>query len=398
MKIKYITIELTIFIILIFLQTFSLITTKEFGIAAITIFLIFQVIWKKLYRKINIKFMIFVLIILAMIIISGYLNNAFYYSQILRILMTILIIYCGYVYSKTIFEDKEKTERFWKIYSSVILFFVLYGVYEFFAIKYELPLFMNVFNNNTSYAPKGVFIYYGGWSEGYRLYNTFYEPSVFGIFMAYNFFIILSNKYIKLSKKIVILGLIAFNLIFTFARSGWVTFLYMAGIYLAYSLLKQKKLLDNVLLLLPFINLIIMYTLGLILYEDLSSQTRTYSAIYYLSKSIDSVKNMMIGNGVGSIINKIEIVQYVEPLAHNGYIDIIYQLGWPIFLYIMVQVYKIVSKIKWKYKKVVIGIVATLSCFGVYHMVESLIVLTVVMIVFAINESKREDQNDTIKN
>lgn len=400
MKIKYITIELTIFIILIFLQTFSLITTNEFGIAAITIFLIFQVVWKKLYRKINVKYLILTLIIMAMIIISGYVNNVVYFSQILRLLMTIFIIYCGYIYSKTIFEDKEKTERFWKIYGSVILFFVLYGVYEFFAIKYELPLFMNVFNNNTSYAPKGVFIYYGGWSEGYRLYNTFYEPSVFGIFMAYNFFIILSNKYIKLSKKIVILGLIAFNLIFTFARSGWVTFLYMATIYIVYAAFnfKSTKFFDKILMLLPFLNLIIMTTLGLILYEDFSSQTRTYSAIYFLTESVADTRSIILGHGVGSVINTGYGIQFVEPHAHNGYIDIIYQVGWPIFLFILVQVYKIISNIKGRYKKVVVGITCSLCCFGVYYMVESIVILTVVMIVFAINEGKREELNDTVKN
>lgn len=401
MKIKYISIEYAIFIILIFLQNFSIITTKEFGIAGITVFLIIEVIIKKLYKKIKIRYLFLALIVILSILISSYINNVYYFSQILRIIMTLLIIYFAYLYIQEILKNEERTKIFWKIYTNIGFFFLLYGIYELLAIKYRLPLFLNIFSNNTSYAPRGLYAYYGGWNEKYRLYSTFFEPSVYSLFLVYNFFILIENKYVNKKKKNIMLLLILFNLFFTYARTGWVTMIYMIGIYIAYDKLSLGKLgvLDKILVFLPFINLAIMYAWGLAFYTDWSSQARTYSAVYYLTQSLSSIKYMLFGHGIGSIINNTNVTTVIEPAAHNGYIDIAYQLGWPILICILINVYNYIKNIKGKNRKIVVGIICTMCCFGVYYMVETLIVLAIVEIVFAINENNRKEiKDDSIKN
>lgn len=384
-------IEYFLFIILLFFQNFAIIKTDTFGINGLVIFLliisIFQ--FKIFYYKINIRYLFFVLFMIIILILGSFFNDILYITQVIKIIMNIWLIYAGYIYIKKIYKDGNQ-EYFWSLYAKVALIMFLYGIYEFIAIRNSLPLFLNVFNNNPSYYVRSVHDYFSGWNEGYRLYNVFFEPSAFSAFLVYNFFLIKENRYIKKHLKRILYILIIFNLVFTYARTGWVTMCYMVIIYMAYKLLSNNaKMLDNIFFLFPIINIIIMYCVGLILYTDKSSVARTYSAIYYLRESFDSIKSFLFGHGCGSIANGTLHLNNIDTSAHNGYCDIIYQYGMPIFIYLLEVIKHKIRNIK-KHRYLIVGVIGTLCCFANYYVVETFIVLAI-LIIYCEEENMEEE-------
>lgn len=100
--------EIVIFIILLFLQNFAIINTKEFGIAAITIFLIYIFIKYKMYQKITIKSAIIVASILLFVVISQICNKAFNFLQIGRYSMILFIGWTSIKYMEKVKEINQK--------------------------------------------------------------------------------------------------------------------------------------------------------------------------------------------------------------------------------------------------------------------------------------------------
>lgn len=385
-------IEYFLFIILLFFQNFAIIKTDSFGISGLVIFLlmisIFQ--FKTFYYKINIKYLVFMLLMISVLILGAFLNDILYITQIIKVIMNIWLIYVAYIYIKKIYKDKNQ-EYFWNLYAKIALLMFLYGIYEFIAIRNSLPLVLNVFNNNPSYYVRSVYDYFSGWNEGYRLYNVFFEPSAFSAFLVYNLFLIKENRYMKKSLKIILYVLIIFNLIFTYARTGWVTMCYMIIIYMSYKLLSNKaKVLDNIFFLFPIINIIIMHFVGLVLYTDKSSVARTYSAIYYLQESFDSIKSFLFGHGCGSIANGTVHLNNIDTSAHNGYCDIIYQYGMPIFIYLLEVIKHKIINIK-KHRYLIVGVIGTLCCFANYYVVETFIVLAILIFIYCEEENMEEE-------
>lgn len=388
-------IEYLLFIILLFFQNFAIIRTEEFGISGLVIFLLIisLIRFKKIYFKISIKYLAFIGVIIGVIVLSAIFNKTLYIMQIAKLIMILWLIYVTYIYIRDIYNEGNQ-EYFWKLYSKITLIMLLYGIYEFIAIRNSLPLILNIFNNNPSYYVRDVNDYFSGWNDGYRLYNVFFEPSAFSAFIVYNFFFIKENKYIKVGMKRIIYFLIIFNLYFTYARTGWVTMAYMITIYFAYKLLYNKnKILNEVLdmttFMLPFLNLIIMYFVGLTVFNDLSSLSRTYSGIYYFKNSFDNIKSVILGHGCGSIVNgNIQLVN-IGTSAHNGYCDIIYQYGILTFLYLIFKEKDLIKNIK-KHRYLIIGILGTLNCFANYYMVETFAALVTIILAFCKMENKQE--------
>ena len=383
--------EYFLFIILLFFQNFAVIKTDSFGINGLVIFLLIISIFrfKTFYYKINISYLCFSLFIIIILILGSFFNNILYITQILKIIMNVWLIYAVYIYVKKIYNDGNQ-EYFWVLYAKIALVMFLYGIYEFIAIRNSLPLFLNVFNNNPSYYVRSVNDYFSGWNEKYRLYNVFFEPSAFSAFLVYNFFLIKENRYIKKYLKNILYMIIIFNLIFTYARTGWVTMCYMIIIYISYKFLSNKaKILDNIFFLFPIINIIIMYFVGLVLYTDISSVARTYSAIYYLQQSFDSMKSFLFGHGCGSIANGTLHLNNIDTSAHNGYCDIMYQYGILIFIYLLKEVKNKIKNIK-KHRYLIVGIIGTLCCFANYYIVETFITLAVLIFVYCKEENIEE--------
>ena len=384
-------IEYLVFIILLFLQNFALIRTSDFGINGMILFLFLISVLnaRKYYFKIKKETFIVLVLGILTLFISSIINNTFYITQIIRFIMIFLLIYISNIYINEIFVNENK-ESFFKIYTNVLLIFLIYGIYELIANIYSLPLFMNVFANNPSYGERGLYRYYGGWADRTRLYGTFFEPSVFSVFLTYNIFLVKELNLKKL-KKYILYVLMLFNLFFTYARTGYVTFVYMVGIYFLYEMIlknmKKTSIVDFLILLLPFFNLILMYFLGLNLFSDLSSLGRTYSAIYYLKAAFQNVKNILFGHSAGSIINSDITIKYIEKQAHNGYVDIIYQFGLIAFVYIIYFLYKKIQKINYK-KYLILGVLSTFCCFASYFCVETIIVEVVLIYNFCKNSER----------
>lgn len=383
-------IEYFLFIVLLFLQNFALIKTDEFGINGMTCFLFLLSVLnaKRYYSKVKKKTFLILMASISFLFISAFFNDTFYISQIFRYIMVLWLIYMANIYINSIYEKNEQ-EYFYNLYTKILLIFMLYGIYELIANIYSLPLVLNVFGNNPSYEPKTLYRYYGGWADKTRLYNAFFEPSVFSVFLVYNIFFVKEMKNIPRLRKKMLYYLMIFNLIFTYARTGYVTMIYMIGIYILYDkILKNKQktsFIDAIMLLLPFFNLFIMYFIGLNLFNDLSSLARTYSGIFYLQNSFSTIKNILFGHSIGSITNGEITMKYIEKQAHNGYVDIMYQLGIIAFISLLIFLYNRIRSVKNK-RYLIVGVLATFCCFASYFCVETIIVQIVLIYNFCKNE------------
>lgn len=389
-KLKKFDFEIIIFLLCLFLQDFSIIKTKSFGIPCLTLFLVYAFFRYNFFKKLNKKFIIFCLITIIVIVLSSILNKYFNYTQIFRYLSVLFIFFAGYNYIKILF-DKKKNDTLLKYALVFSLIISLYGVYQSTASMVGLPMFLNIFNNNPSYAVRGIYEVYGGWSSTYRVYGTFFEPSVFAIFLSNLFFIFLLFYKDKKLLYYITMILLLFNIFLTFARSGWIVFLCYLIVYILYRFIfkKLKKgLLEFIfevsILLLPLFIVVIMYFVGLYLFKDNSSLSRTYSSIYYLTFSFQDILSILFGHSLGSlslIKNVIFNGASIEPFAHNGYVEIIYLLGWPYFIYLLFKVREFFTKTK-NNKLFAYATISTLCCFGAYYNVESLAVISIIFICY----------------
>ncbi len=382
-------IEIIIFITLLFLQNFAIIATKSFGVAGITVFLIYIFLKYKMYFKIEKKTLLLGIGFVIFTLLSQVLNHELHLSQIARYVMIIFIAWTTIKFIQEIYKTNQK-EFFNKVFYWAIIIITIYGVYQLIASKLQMPLLLNLFNNNPSYGAKTLFETYSGWMNDVRIYTTFYEPSSYALFLTIAYFYSMSFGNLKKEQKFVLTAMTLFNVFFTFARSGWVTFAYYVAIYIAFELFeyndKLKKIVKIGTVLLPVITLVIMGTLGLYVFKDLSSTARTYSSLYYLSNSFEGIKNILIGHGLGSILNMPpeELIYkgyQIENFAHNGYIDILYQFGIPFFILVMYAIIKYIKAKNIDNEWLVYAAIFTLCCFGTLYSVESIIILVCLVVI-----------------
>ena len=384
--------EYFLFIITVFFQNFALINTKDFGIASSVCFLLFFSIFhfNKFYRKFNKKFLMFLILFSIFLFISSFVNNLSTITQILKLLMVIWLVYVSNVYIKEIFKNSESKFYFCNIYATTLILLLIYGLYEVIAERYSLPLFLNIFSNNSSYGEHTLYDYFHGWINTSRLYSVFFEPSVFSVFLVFNFFFIKEIIEISRFKKRILYFLILFNLFFTYSRTGYITFIYILVVYILFEKLKVKnKFAIFLILMLPFITLYLMYFVGLYLYDDKSSLMRTYSGIYYLQESITSFKYMIFGHGCGSIVSATIAEKYVANCANNGYVDIIYQYGIVILLLFCKYLNNVVKLVNNK-KYLILGILGTFCCFASYYCVETIVILIVIVFNYIVSNNQLE--------
>ena len=407
-------IEIVIFIAFLFLQNFAIIKTKGFGISALAICLVYLFFKYKMYLKIQKKLIIVLGGLFVFIIISSIVNLNFNILQIIRLYMIIFIFWATLQYIKII-NNNGKIDFLYKTFYISVISITVYGIYQLIASKYGLPILLNVFNNNPSYGGKGIFEVYGGWTNTYRIYATFYEPSVYSIFLTIAYFFIINKVKNEKKLKYIITILVLINLFFTYARSGWITFLYFICIYLAFEIMKRyndiklynyinqnhiNKTIRILIILLPIITLVIMSTLGLYLFDDLSSKGRTYSSLYYLKESLGSIKSVLVGHGIGSVSEVPDGTEYnnyiIEKFAHNGYIDIMYQFGFVFFIILMVYIYKYLMEKKLNDNWMIYAVIYTICCFGSLYNIETIISLISMVIIATILEKEKKDDNNNL--
>lgn len=384
--------EYFLFIVSVFFQNFALINTKDFGIAASICFLLFFSIFhlNSFYRKFNKKFLLFLLFFTTFLFISLFVNNLSSFTQILKLLMVVWLVYASNIYIKEIFKNQKSKYYFCNIYATTLILLLIYGLYEVMAERYSLPLFLNVFSNNSSYGEHTLYDYFHGWINTSRLYSVFFEPSVFSVFLVFNFFFVKEINEVSSFKKRVLYFLILFNLLFTYSRTGYITFIYILVIYILFEKLKVKNgFIIFIILMLPFITLYLMYFVGLYLYDDKSSLMRTYSGIYYLQESITSFKYIVFGHGCGSIISATITEKYVANCANNGYVDIIYQYGIIALLLFCEYLNNIVKLVNNK-KYLILGIFSTFCCFASYYCVETIVILMVIIFNYIVSDKQLE--------
>lgn len=392
-RIKKIDIELLIFVLCIFLQNFAIISTKDFGISCIVLFLIYVFFRYNYIKKLNVKFIAFNVISLLFVALNYVFNDIFAFTQVVRYFLVAFVVFTGYYYVKDII-DKSKTDLLLKYCFIVTTIICVYGIYQFIASLYDLPMFLNIFNNNPSYAVRHIHETYGGWVKIGRIYGVFFEPSIYAIFLSNLFFIFLLTKkddyYYKLSYFIPMV-LIFFNILLTFSRAGWIVFLIYFTVYIFNKLFRNNDLLKKMfkfsIIILPFIVFVAMYTIGLMLFKDNSSLTRTYSSLFYLKRTFSHLKYILIGHGLGSIsmpnfcnwFHRTDI----EPFTHNGFIEVLYQFGLIYFIYAIYKINKFISKTIKSKSFYSFAAFSSLLCFGAHYNIDSLVVLIIIFILIA---------------
>lgn len=382
-------IEISVFVVLLFLQNFALIRTSDFGIATLTIYMIYIFIKYKLFMEIEKKFLFFLIFLYGVIITSAVINQFINILQIARLTMIIFVGWSAYRYSNII-QEKGQTKFFYKAFKNVLIAIMIYGIYQLIASVNKWPIFLNIFNNNPSYSIKGIYQVYEGWNESARIYATFYEPSAYAIFLVNAYFFVMDNKLIEPKQKIIVTILAIINIIFTYSRSGWITFIYFLAILLFFKTIKKEngiKLIGKFLIfLLPLISLCIMSIIGLRIFNDHSSKVRTYSSLYYLENTFDNLKSVIIGHGLGSIYNIEDGTTYnnykIEQFTHNGYIDIMYQLGVVYFIFLIYAIYKNLKDKNVQNEWILYASIFTLTCFGTMFNVESIMALVCLILSF----------------
>lgn len=379
-------IDIWLFIILLFLQNFAVYSNERFGINGLVVYLIIVSLinFKKYYLIVNKKMLLSIILLVFLLFAFSFFNNIFYLTQIFKTVMQIWLFYVSSVYIKNIYKN-DCEEYFWKTYAKILLLFLLYGIYEFFAIRNTLPLVLNVFSNNPSYAIRNVNDYFSGWNDKFRLYNVFFEPSIFSLFLVINLFFVKQNTYISKKIKRGLYFLLSFNFVFAYARTGYVSLIYFLAIYILYTFFNKKNrtIYDILCLMLPIINLYVMYFIGGILFDDLSYKLRFNSGLYYLSSSFDSIRHILFGHGCGSVVNNsANLTSFIASSAQNGYSDFLFQFGFMSFIYLFIKILKKFKQINNNNKYLLVGTLSVLCCLGNYYMVETMLVLVVLIIAY----------------
>ena len=101
-RIKKIDIELLIFVLCIFLQNFAIISTKDFGISCIVLFLIYVFFRYNYIKKLNVKFIAFNVISLLFVALNYVFNDIFAFTQVVRYFLVAFVVFTGYYYVKDI--------------------------------------------------------------------------------------------------------------------------------------------------------------------------------------------------------------------------------------------------------------------------------------------------------
>ncbi len=398
-------IELILFVCCVFFQNFAIIRTNNFGISCLTVFLIYAFVRYKYFLRFTKKTIAFLGVTLIVSLAGFVFNDVFNYMQLFRLLMIFFVIYTGYHYIKDTFMN-GKNEKLLKYTMIISVIICIYGIYQYVASMCGWPIFLNIFNNNPSYAVRGIFEIYGGWNNGNRIYATFFEPSVYALFLVSLFFIFLLYKKKRNGLYYIAMLLILINIILTFSRVGFISFFCYMLMYIYSKYVDKKikwsaivnKILTPLIVLLPFVMLIIMHFVGMRFFTDSSMILRTNSALFYLANSFENIKYILVGHGLGTLSDampKTNEKMQIEPFAHNGYIELIYVFGLAYFLFLIYFIYKTLLRGLEKNKLIVYISVSLLCCFGTLYNVESLAVIVLIMICFSkFSERKENDFNN----
>jgi hypothetical protein len=392
--------EMIIFIIAIFLQDFAVIVFQDkAGISLLVIICVFLAFRYKLISNISNYFKVF-FILLSLKLIIDVLSIGTPIMSVFRIYMLIFIGYITYKYIDIIYK-KNYQSIFYSIFYWSVIVITMYGLYSVVAGKFNLPLFLSVFCNNPSYLViKSIYSYFGGgWVGSYRVFATFAEPAFYSYFLNMSFIILMNMEVSKLKKNIAYI-LILLNLIFTYSRSGQAVFIAILLSYSIYWIISNifnktfnYKVFCGAAILIPFYNILLMMISNIFIFNDMSSNVRTNSALYYLKESITGFKNILLGHGYKSLqLNYSDFLQEIGigMVAHNGYIEIIYEFGWLIFILLICILLLIIAKIKdIKRRILILTLISAVSAFVSFYYIESFVSLVIVIIMSYINSEEK---------
>jgi hypothetical protein len=249
------------------------------------------------------------------------------------------------------------------IYAKNILkIFILYGIYQFFADTYQLPVFLNFLRNSSSYNISGFNkdigdfeqLGAGGWLETYRAYSIWAEPSFSALPVA--LFLYTLNFYSKNTKEAVVWGGILLTyVILTYARSVWITTSFILLIILIF---KNKHLTNKIrshaiqniypiiLIFFIFLSTLFWANFSPIYMQDLSSIGRSSSVIIGFQVFLD---NFFVGTGMNSFKDiqsqySNDLYYYnAEPIVHNLFVGYLQQMGLFGLIYSLLPIFYILS-------------------------------------------------------
>jgi hypothetical protein len=360
------------------------ISTQGFGISISTIILIVIGVLNLTKLRFNKKQLIYAIVIIIWMIISSWLLNDLSNAWILRVMRYSMVIFIAII-CNSLFSNIKYLQCFHKNLATITVIGCVYGYYQIVAPNYHLPYFLNVFSNNSSYSPKDLYFYYGGWVEAYRVYGVFAEPAFYASFLALFLVAVLFCRRSDYLNKPVVLFLICTNLFFSYSRIGYAVAGSIILLYLLFTKLNWGRIgkpvcyaITVLVICIPLLMPIIMgYLFDSETFIDKSSSGRTISQQYYLDKGLEP--SNLLGYGVGSISQQMQDkAQHgdVEAQAHNGMITMIYEMGTlSILLYLFLMFELLKSAKNLAYIAVFLGGIATLLSMGDFYSIESIMIL-----------------------
>lgn len=294
-------------------------------------------------------------------------------KQVIARSMFVLLFVCTYLYVGGN-EDNFRLTILWS--NRILKILILYGVYQYFASIYGLPLFLDFLRNNASYDTLEANVI-SGWTETYRIFSVWSEPSFssspVGLFI-YLLLFYSENKF----EKVKWFFILSFYCYYTYSRLVWIVavssiLVYFLIVLIEKILKKYNKILTEKI---KYIYLLTFMPIGLswifispIIMPDASSVSRSSSVIIGARIFFD---NLFTGTGFNTYplyeAYYSRGLRYYFPTAssHNLFISYGQQMGVLGIFFALVPIFLIfrMKNVDLKERLIILNIILVIQFFG----------------------------------
>lgn len=384
MGIKTITKKETFFVWTIILSGFlmntSIYNTSSFGIplawGCLPIIILWFLINKvdKLPKHATIFFLYMSIALLVAVQSHIFMGLGNLNSEISQFVSRFFLIL--FYYLTTIILININMSKVIRISIKLLKVLIIYGLYQYLASLYKLPLFLDFLRNNASYnfaSSEST----GGWLDTYRIYSVWAEPSFSSIPIAFFMYLLLFHSD-KIKEKIIWISISGIYTYFTFSRLTWLVYSITLCFYLLLMLVEKigspifLRILEKSKYVITLSYIFVSYAwvyIAPIIMDDISTYGRSSSVIIGTRMFLD---NMIVGSGMNSY-KELESMynfglEYYFPqsLPNNLFISYAQQMGvfgilvsfFPLFFLLNLK------KIELKNRLVIVFSFITIGNFG----------------------------------
>jgi hypothetical protein len=322
----------------------------------------------------------FVFTLLFLLTAIGFLHvfivDVDFISELKQIVARSLYIVLFFITYLFIRENKQRLDAILLWTKRILKVALIYGIYQYYASKYGLPLFLDFVRNNVSFFATSA-NEASGWLETYRIFSIWSEPSFsslpVGMFLYLLFFHINSKR-----EKITWLIIVTFYAYLTYSRLVWMVFVSTLLLSLMMQLVKfifrkfHKTILEKV----KFLYLLLFISIGIswiyiapIIMDDASAFARSSSVIIGMRIFLD---HLFTGTGFNTYplyerFYAYNIVYYYPTVAsHNLFSSYAQQMGILGLLFAVIPLFYVLKlkHVDIKERIIIANIILTIQVFG----------------------------------